>query len=332
MLPLYSTLLEQSAANEEAALTTRLRALVDALSDMKGAIITFHVLFPDWRAMRETTLETLNNLGIGDLHSTQKKVDITKVTSSTVGILSGATTITGIALAPFTFGASLALTITGISVGVASTATGLTATGIKLTRERAMRKKFETIRENDVIQFERLQGCLEEIKQLDETIRELVEEIQADQAALRRLCGLHGGGLDSAFNTGRTAAGALGALRALGLLQIYDFVAQVAVGAGKLGSRVAGIVFSGLGIAIDFTDMVISARSIDTGSVNTTATKLAATIALMQNQLQNVIELHEHIKITRDDNVQELIAEAEEEAGGEVDVDDVIALIDDATN
>ena len=52
----------------------------------------------------------------------------------------------------------------------------------------------------------------------------------------------------------------------------------------------------------------------------------------MQNQLQNVIELHEHIKITRDDNVQELIAEAEEEAGGEVDVDDVIALIDDATN
>ena len=94
-------------------------------------------------------------------------------------------------------------------------------------------------------------------------------------------------------------------MKALTLIPLDDLVVQAAVGTGKIASRAVGFVFSGIGIAIDVAELAMSARSIDAGSVNDTAQELSATIALMQNQLERTVELHELIRINEDAAVDE---------------------------
>ena len=129
-----------------------LHRLVVALTRMKQALITFHHLYPQCKAVRVETLVELGNVTdkLESLHDTQRSVDITKVTTASVGVVSGAAVITGIALAPFTFCASLPLTVVGLTVATGATATGIGASAVKAKRERDVRHAFDKMCNNDV--------------------------------------------------------------------------------------------------------------------------------------------------------------------------------------
>ena len=57
------------------------------------------------------------------IRTSVKNTGIAKITGGSVGIASGTCALLGVILSPFTFGASLGLTIAGISGGIASAAT-----------------------------------------------------------------------------------------------------------------------------------------------------------------------------------------------------------------
>ena len=70
---------------------------------------------------------------------------IARTTGGGLGIASGAMAIGGILAAPFTAGASLALTIGGVATGVASGATTLTASVIKEQHLKADAEAIKTL-------------------------------------------------------------------------------------------------------------------------------------------------------------------------------------------
>jgi len=71
-----------------------------------------------------------------------RNVTISKIVASSVGIVSGACFITGIALAPVTFGASLGLTIGG---GVASSLGGATFVGADIVENKLIKQGLDKI-------------------------------------------------------------------------------------------------------------------------------------------------------------------------------------------
>jgi apolipoprotein L len=60
-----------------------------------------------------------------DIQEEDRRQNIGKIAYSSTGIIAGGLTITGIALAPFTFVASLGLTIAGAATGAASGIAGI---------------------------------------------------------------------------------------------------------------------------------------------------------------------------------------------------------------
>ena len=79
-----------------------------------------------WCPVRHQTIEFLNNQK-DEILKIVKDVRIAKIAGSTASLVGGALTLTGIILIPFTFGASVGLSLAGAGVGALGTATGFGA-------------------------------------------------------------------------------------------------------------------------------------------------------------------------------------------------------------
>nr|XP_014350176.1 PREDICTED: apolipoprotein L2-like [Latimeria chalumnae] len=114
---------------------------------------------------------------IQDLHEIADKIDhvhkgstIANVTASSVGLVSGALAITGLALAPVTVGASTILTAVGGGVGVASGGTGFFAGITDCVSKKKNKKKFETTIQSVIKDLEEVEKCFEDVsKYLENT-------------------------------------------------------------------------------------------------------------------------------------------------------------------
>ena len=76
----------------------------------------------DYMKNRKDFAEKCKNLEL-HIRNSVKNTGIAKVTGGSVGIASGSCVLLGVILSPFTFGASLGLTIAGVTGGIASAAT-----------------------------------------------------------------------------------------------------------------------------------------------------------------------------------------------------------------
>ena len=102
---------------------------------------------------------------------TVRNTGIAKVTGGTVGIASGTCAILGLILAPFTFGASIGLSIAGISGGIASAATTAGSAIAQHAIINKAKKQFKEFLEQFESQelvvielFENFYGAIEELK------------------------------------------------------------------------------------------------------------------------------------------------------------------------
>ncbi|XP_067678445.1 uncharacterized protein [Haliotis asinina] len=88
----------------------------------------------------DKTAKSLYDLA-DELDKAQRKMNIAKTSFASGGIVAAALTIAGIACAPVTFGASLGLTIAGVTVGVSSGIGGLcTEVADKIVNTKALKK------------------------------------------------------------------------------------------------------------------------------------------------------------------------------------------------
>ncbi|XP_033945981.2 uncharacterized protein [Pseudochaenichthys georgianus] len=118
--------------------------------------------FKERQPRMEQSLKDLEEHAV-QLDQMNKGAKISSVAGSSVGAVGGVLSIVGLALIPVTAGVSLALTMTGVGMGITSgvnsAVTTATEIGVNHTYQRKAKEVFESLMEDVQI----LQDCLEEV-------------------------------------------------------------------------------------------------------------------------------------------------------------------------
>ncbi|KAM4717734.1 uncharacterized protein apol [Anableps anableps] len=111
--------------------------------------------------------EFLNELEANaiQLDSMNKGAKISSVVGSSVGAVGGVLSIVGLALIPVTAGVSLALTMTGVGMGVTSGVNSIVTTATEMGVNHTHQKKASEVFQNFMEDVMKLQDCLEEVMQ-----------------------------------------------------------------------------------------------------------------------------------------------------------------------
>ena len=120
--------------------------LLEALKKTDKSVVDFNSKFPSWLADRRNVIKAINELA-DNIEWHHRNISAVQIPTSLFGIAGAVMTITGLALIPVTFGASLGLTIAGAAVGVSAGVTGVTTSvtdlGIAISRSKKAKSIVE---------------------------------------------------------------------------------------------------------------------------------------------------------------------------------------------
>ena len=133
--------------------------------------------YPEWKKEREDGIREIRDLADNiDFH--HRNTNIAQVPASIAGLVGGALTITGLALIPVTFGASLSLTIAGAVVGTGAAVTGIATAGTDIGVRINRTTKAQECVKSQVQGTQEIQNTLNNLLNwLDETIELATDEI-----------------------------------------------------------------------------------------------------------------------------------------------------------
>ncbi|KAI7802976.1 putative apolipoprotein L4 [Triplophysa rosa] len=128
--------------------------------------LNFIGFFGQRRSRMEQFLSDLEESAV-QLDRMKFGANISTVAGSSVGVAGGVLSIVGLALAPVTAGVSLALTLTGVGLGVTSgvnsLVTGITETAVNIHHGKNAQSIFQRYMKD----VEKIQGCLEKASAVD---------------------------------------------------------------------------------------------------------------------------------------------------------------------
>ncbi len=113
------------------------------------------------------------------LDKMNKGAKISSVAGSSVGAAGGVLSIVGLALIPFTAGVSLALTMTGVGLGITSGVNSAVTTATEIGVNRKHQKKANEVFQSFMEDVQSIQDCLEEVT--SQTVNK-IEESKIDVA------------------------------------------------------------------------------------------------------------------------------------------------------
>ncbi|XP_077474695.1 uncharacterized protein apol [Stigmatopora argus] len=140
-----------------------------------------HRFLAEFRKCQPRMMEFLDQLDhiAEDQVRKNKAVRISNVASSSMGVVSGALSIAGLALIPITAGTSLALTMTGLGLALVSWGNSAVATAVDYVLERKSLKKSGEVIENFIRDAQRLDDVAGETRRLDAAVSEVLCEVPA---------------------------------------------------------------------------------------------------------------------------------------------------------
>lgn len=296
-----------------------------ALQESDDYVQQFLEIYPSWKEERLSCIEEIRKIADNiDFH--HRNITATQIPTAGVGIAGAVCTITGLALIPVTFGASLGLTITGAALGIGSAVAGATTVvtdiGIKIDRV----KKVRALADNHRCATERICNIAQEIQQH-------LSEVQK-MPAYKNACIEMGGSSTNvsgklminaisvsraAFNTIpkasksvhilRKGLGLAAAVRAStsSLLRTMEVVTDagmsttrvVATTTGKILTGVS-FAFSAIGIVVDLLTAGAAIYKLAKGSKTSTSNQLREQAKNLEEEMNFMKRLHE--QLTEDDN------------------------------
>ncbi|XP_069381442.1 uncharacterized protein [Paralichthys olivaceus] len=183
----------------------------------------------DFSKRQPRMLEFLNELekNATQLDRMHMGAKISSVAGSSVGATGGVLSIVGLALMPVTAGLSLALTVTGIGLGITSGVNSLVTTateiGVNATQQKKAREVFQSFMED----VQSLQECLDKVtSQADSKIEESIIEVALGISKGLGTVGAIGKGIDAIVD-------ASSAIKLLKSEEVIAGVGKVVVEEGK---------------------------------------------------------------------------------------------------
>ncbi|XP_028648196.2 uncharacterized protein LOC114644124 [Erpetoichthys calabaricus] len=263
--------------------------------------ISFLSNFSEHVKTLETCLTDIEKIA-SEMDTVKKNVSITNVAGGTVGIVSGALCITGLALAPVTLGASTALTIAGAAVGAAAGLGGAAATITEVTLNRSDQKKIQEILNKYKHTIARIEGCIGKEELVFREVSELNEENLIENIQERNQNIVQNEIPYTELRAGVQIAGAGRAVvnmvdDIVSLSRMGDVVGDVARvgmrGAGQGALRIAGGVGSGIFMVVDLYSICKNSIALAKGKKNETAEIMRKIVEELRCELETYKQLYD---------------------------------------
>ncbi|XP_060945802.1 uncharacterized protein LOC133022916 [Limanda limanda] len=239
---------------------------------------------------QERMLEFLNDLeeGAVQLVRMNKGAKVSSMVGSSVGAAGGVLSIVGLALIPFTAGVSLALTMTGIGMGITSgvnsAVTTFTEIGVNATQKKKAREVFQKFTDD----VQSLQECLDKVTSQVDT--EMVESIIKEALGVIKGLGKFGAiakGIDALVDAASAAK----------LLKNEEFIAGVAKGPLALTKAARGgfIGLNALFLGMDIFFIIKDGISLAKGSETAFSQWIRARATLWSSEMDSWKVIHDSL-------------------------------------
>ncbi|XP_036314738.1 apolipoprotein L3 isoform X3 [Pipistrellus kuhlii] len=230
---------------------------------------------------------------IGKLYALADEVDkvhrdctITQVAAASTGAVSGVLTIAGVCLAPFTLGASLAVSGVGLGLGAAAAVTGVTANIVEVSKNgsaKAEAKRIESTGRNLEKVVERiLFQCTPKIVSLAQRCFPLLERI-----------------LEKAGVLNAEESNSINLDKVSGFKRMGTVFAQSGLQAMKAlgkGARVFGAATAGVFLIVDVVDLVKNSVHLHKGAKAQSAEELRQQAQELERRLEQLTLIHESLQ------------------------------------
>ncbi|CAK6443875.1 unnamed protein product [Pipistrellus nathusii] len=241
--------------------------------------------FPQVKQDLEERIRKLYALA-DEVDKVHKDCTITQVAAASIGTVSGVLSIVGVCLAPFTFGASMAITGAGLALGAAAAVTGVTANIMEIKKSWSAKAKAK---------------CLVSTgSNTEKVVKEVLSLITPKIASLAEKCFLQLKGiLKKADVLNAEESNSIILDKVSGFKRIGTVFAQSGLQAMKAfgkGARVFGAATAGVFLIVDVVDLVENSIHLHKGAKAQSAGELRQQAQELEKRLEQLTLIHESLQ------------------------------------
>ena len=294
------------------------KKIIKVLQGVEECRQQFLQLYPEFERERLNCIVEIVKLAENiDYH--HRNINIAQLPTAGVGIVGGVLTITGLALIPVTFGASLGLSITGAVMGIGSAVTGATTAATDIGIRISRLKEAKELVEKHKVSTERLSSAAEDLVQL-------CDEVNKTPSLKDAVMECAGGSIYAAARNGKTYVSVgvtigttltkacksahllrkgfgLSAAASASSLRAVEVVTDAGVSTTKLVATTAGKVLTGfgyglsaVGIIIDLVSAGVAIRDLSKGSKTSASNQLREQAENLRKELDFLEEIYKELK------------------------------------
>ncbi|CAN9503015.1 unnamed protein product [Ophioblennius macclurei] len=292
---------EERPEDEDLTEKEEAKAFAVTAEKVQKGIRVFNKLFSERAESLWQHVIDLNAIADG-LDKFNKNTKIAQITGGSTSAIGGVATITGLALAPVTFGTSLIVTAVGLGI---ATAGGLTSAGAGISNQvnNSMdRKKVEKIVEDYQEKITDLNKCLKFIKQGIENLRRFDLMKMKNHAYNQDFPAL----TSSFYEDGAMAGKAIliNANEIMRVVQIANVAGSTAARAVQIASMATGVL-TGLFVGMDIYFVAKDSKILKKGAKSEFAAKIREVATQLHDGLVELNTIREELQSTTPENRSE---------------------------